>query len=179
MTERLWNAIAPIAKWWVFLILLVLFFVGRSRFGDFPTKTFDVRGFYKPSQVEGILCEFGDQLGRFLHQQSTLDLVFPIIYSLTFAVGIVWLGGKTAPRWLVALPFATAFFDYCENISEIVMIRRYEAHQPVPMTFAWIASIATPIKIVLLLASFVALIVLAAIRLYRYSTAVPSSTFFR
>ncbi|HEV7920231.1 MAG TPA: hypothetical protein VGR02_05515 [Thermoanaerobaculia bacterium] len=180
MIERLWALLARFANGWVFLALVIAFGLCRIGFKRFnaayaPAKSFDGRGFYKPSDAPDILKKFGSNIDIYLRQESTLDLAFPIIYSLTFAVGIVWLG-KSAPHSLVVLPFATAIFDYCENVSVIGMIVHYRKSQTVPPALAWIASVATPVKTALFLASGVVLIVLALLRLYRYSTAVPSST---
>lgn len=184
MIERLWSAIARIANGWVFLALLIVYVLcsyGFNRFHDVykPAQGLDARGFYAPSAVPDILGEFGSNIGVYLRQESTLDLAFPIVYSLLFSVGIVWLGRKSAPHWLVALPFATALFDYCENACAIAMILRYRKTHDVSMAVAWIASLVTPVKTVLFVASSLIVVVLVVIRVYRYSAAVPSSTLLR
>jgi hypothetical protein len=173
MIERLWNAIARIASVWLFLALIVIYVVCSQGFNHFrdqyaPARGFDARGFYKPSSAPAILTRFGSQLGVYLRQESTLDLAFPIVYSLLYAVGIVWLGKKTAaPRWLIVLPFAAALFDYCENFAVINMILRYRRTQKVPAALEWMASIATPVKTVLFIGSAAVVVVLAVIRVAR------------
>jgi len=171
MIERLWSTVAKFANVWVFLALVVGFVLCSKAFGRFkaaytPARGLDARGFYKPSDIPNIFAGFGAKIDVYLRQESTLDLGFPIVYALMYAVGIVWLG-RSAPHWLIALPFATALFDYCENFSTIVMIMRYRETQTVPMAIAWIAVIATPVKTALFLASAGAVIVLALMRLYQ------------
>lgn len=184
MIERLWSAIARIANGWVFLALLIVYVLCSYGFNLFhdaykPAQGLDARGYYAPSDVPSILGEFGPKIDIYLRQESTLDLAFPIVYSLLFSVGIVWLGKKSTPHWLVALPFAAALLDYCENACAITMILRYRKTHDVAMAVAWIASFVTPIKTVLFIGSGVALIVLAAMKLCRYYSAVPSSTLLR
>ncbi|HKO57801.1 MAG TPA: hypothetical protein VJ276_18175 [Thermoanaerobaculia bacterium] len=172
MIETLWQGISRIANGWVFLVLAVAFVLMSRGFDHFreqyaPAKSLEATRIYKPSAVPAILEKFGDRLPIYQRQESTIDLLFPIVYCLAFAVGIVWLGERL-PHWLVALPFATAFFDYCENFSAIGMIVRYRATKTVPTALAWIASIATPVKSVLFLGTGVFVCILLVWRAVQF-----------
>jgi len=64
----------------------------------------------------------------YLQVLSPLDLVFPALYSFSFALIVVWLLKKVAQRglllshWLVLYPFVVALFDYLENIGIVSML---------------------------------------------------------
>jgi hypothetical protein len=94
-------------KWVTFLAAAGLFFYfAKYEFGPrkYPTKTLDGRCFYKPSAVACILDKFGDSRAAYFEQETTIDLIFPMIYGLMFVSAIVGLTpGAGTPRWIVAL----------------------------------------------------------------------------
>jgi hypothetical protein len=64
----------------------------------------------------------------YLQVASPLDLIYPALYSFSFALIVVWLLKKLAlrgllyPQWLVLISFAVALFDYLENIGIVAML---------------------------------------------------------
>jgi len=144
MIERLANCRTFFVLLAIDLAFTILFNVyGRH----YPDPAFDgrVSGF-RPSEVEPILRSFSQcrQLDRYLAQVTQLDLIFPLVYSSLAAVLIVIL--KPRPRWLAALPFAAAFFDYCENFSYIALVLRYRSGETIPHPLAVFASIVQRLK---------------------------------
>jgi hypothetical protein len=173
MIESLWNRIAAIANVWTFLAL-VLLFVGFQVFFFTPLGkhyppggTFDGRRGFPPESASTILGEFAlrGQLDNY-EKQEYGDLIFPLVYSLLFAVAIVGLGKSLpVPHALLLLPLFAAIADYTENVCIIRMIRHYRADATVPHTLAVIASGASYTKWGLIFVSLGVVIVLAAWRL--------------
>jgi hypothetical protein len=78
-----------------------------------------------------------------------LDYIYPIIYSVMLAFGYAAVRGNNKPgrldRLVFLLPFAAAFFDYCENTFHILMLRNvhnlatafanYYSNLPVALSF--------------------------------------------
>jgi hypothetical protein len=155
MIDWLWTRTSSIATWWTFLILLGIFvFFAQVLFAPrvatyLPAQTFDGRakGWW-PSEAEGILKQFKpDRLDAYQQQESTLDLVFPIIYTLLFAVGIVAAGRTTSlPHWLILAPYIACLADYLENTTYIAMIKAFRLTEKVPYPLAVIGSVASRLK---------------------------------
>jgi len=148
-----------------FLCLLAVFLtfkygLFRPITSQFPEDTFDTR-IWKPSEAQGILERFGPEHRRaYFHLQTTVDLVFPLVYSFMFAVAIWGLAPRArAPMWLAFVPFVGPVFDYLENASVVTMILHFEANKPLGMA-TYIGSVATILKDLFFAASFVILIVL-------------------
>lgn len=138
LVDWIWNALGPITNKWSILALTAIFLffwfgLFRPRVKSYlPARTFDGRaeGFW-PSQVPSILAEFNPtQLQTYLNQARGIDMIFPIIYSLLAAMVIRHAAPYLGQRWLILLPFATAVFDYLENLTVITLIGRHRASKP-------------------------------------------------
>lgn len=157
-----------------FLFLFVLSLVFKYAFFLAATKrigagteayqTFDVRcGGYTLAEAVGVLNQYGTE-GRRVYRllESTVDLAFPPVYSLMFAIAIA--GGvrvTTATlRPLILIPFVAGLFDYAENISVLMMINRF----PSVAGIVPVASFCTRVKCSLLIVSM-ALTLLSGIAL--------------
>ncbi|MEA2239214.1 MAG: hypothetical protein QOC81_3938 [Thermoanaerobaculia bacterium] len=157
------------AKWMTFLAATgLVFYFYKYEFGPrkYPTPTLDRRSFYKPSAVAGILDELGNSRAAYLEQETTIDLIFPMIYGLMFVSAIVGLTpGAGAPRWVVVLPLLAVAGDYAENATAIAMLKRYAAWRgPLPVDLGvlpWIATAASGTKGASIIASILAVTVLA------------------
>jgi len=149
-------------RWLTFLgATALVFYFAKYEFGPrkYPVKTLDGRCLYKPSSVAGVLKDLGDTRVQYLEQETTIDLIFPMIYGLMFVSAIIGLiPGAGAPRWVIVLPVLTVFGDYCENATVIAMLKRYPGDLGI---LPWIASAASGTKGISLLGSFLAVIVLA------------------
>src|SRR5258708_14487647 len=115
-------------KWVTFLAAASLFFYfAKYEFGPrkYPTKTLDGRCFYWPSAVPGILDQLGDSRAAYFEQETTIDLVFPMLYGLMFGSAIVGLTpGAGTPRWIVPLPLITVRSAYAQTTTLIAMLKR-------------------------------------------------------
>src|ERR1019366_6201754 len=134
-------------RWLIFLgAAALVFYFSKYEFGPrkYPVKTLDGRCFYKPSSVAGILKDLGDTRAQYLEQETTTDLIFPMVYGLMFVAAIVSLiPGAGVPRWVVVLPVLTVLADYCENATVIAMLKRYPGDLGV---LPWFASTASGTK---------------------------------
>lgn len=137
LVEWTWEAVGSIANKWVFVALFataLVFWFGyfeRQKKKYAPARTFDgrVEGF-RPSQAREILAEFTPEaLNAYLFQARVVDMIFPIVYSMTAAVAIrLAAPNLTGLRWLILLPFVTAIFDWMENICVAIVIGRFRAN---------------------------------------------------
>jgi hypothetical protein len=77
-------------------------------------------GFRSPDAIERHLSSLGERAKRYALQSTrTLDLVFPVVYSVALSLAIAaLLRHLHAPQWQLArfLPFAGAAADYAENV---------------------------------------------------------------
>ncbi len=172
MIDWLWRKTEAIGSWnafWVLLIYMIVFTVLFQLFGaNYPQKTFDGhRSGLHAADIGPILKNFDEhqQLDRYLTQETALDLLCPAIYGLFFAVAIVRIKPK-GWHWLVAIPYAAALFDYCENFTFIALVLCYRAGHEVSPALATAASIASHLKWGFLLLLLPAL-ALALVRRYR------------
>jgi hypothetical protein len=185
MTQWVWDRIAAIANWWTFVILLALIvafqylafkpFLSHYQINGQQLQTFDGRMWgFAPGDVEGILGQFKQigRLGTYALQESTADLVFPIVYGLAFCVAIVLLGGRTAEtRCLLVVPILNVVADYIENFNGIAMALTYRASEHVPKALTIIAALASRVKWGLSFAGLAIIIVLLVLRPFRRSDA--------
>ncbi len=88
---------------------------------------------YTPEQAYTMLAALGDA-GRafYLTRIVPLDLVFPLVYTLIYAVTITWLLSRWLPAgspWmrLNVVPLVAGAADYCENAGVIAMLLSYPA----------------------------------------------------
>jgi hypothetical protein len=170
--DWLWRKTDAITTWPSFaglFLLVIVSVVLFARYGaNYPRSSFDgQRCGISASDVQPILQDFeaSGQLDRYFAQETQLDLVFPAIYGLCFAIAIVGLRPRTW-HWLIAVPYGTALFDYCENVIYITLVRHYRATHQVWPALAVAASVASRLKWAFMLLLIPALVA-AAVRRFR------------
>jgi hypothetical protein len=88
------------------------------------------------------------------------DLIYPLCYGipslLLLAYFCPWRGG--GPRWLVLLPLATMAFDYAENFTMLVFLRRFRANPQTPLTLLEVSRAFTNAKLCAIVLSFILLL---------------------
>jgi hypothetical protein len=109
---------------WGVMVFWTLAYLRRTAGGLAP---FDLRPFgYTPQEARALLYALSD-IGRayYADVQLQLDTAYPALYAISRALLLFWVTapGRTAERpfpiaarlALLALPLATAWFDYFEN----------------------------------------------------------------
>jgi hypothetical protein len=109
----------------------------------------DFMFFYMPAKVFEMLDKYG-QAGRsvYLKTELTVDIIYPIIYTLFFGLLISWLFQRAYPsdsnmrRWNV-VPLGAWFFDLLENIVIVALLAIYPSK---PAALAWLAMLLGLVK---------------------------------
>ncbi len=121
----------------------------------------DTSLFYTGAQLYSMAEAYGSE-GRqaFIEIRWTMDLAFPVIYSLFLVTSSSWLMRKIIPvsskwRLLNLVPLSAFFFDLAENSASSLVMWRYPQHCVIAQ---FMAPIFTPIKWLSVLAAFVLLI---------------------
>jgi hypothetical protein len=123
----------------VFLLLQMLMsglmFGISHRFGLLAqgTMPLDVTLFYGIDSARQFFATVPGAAAQYYMQVLfPLDLIYPALYSFSYALIVAWLLRKLAqrglvyPQWLVLYPFASALFDYLENIGMVSLFRQHE-----------------------------------------------------
>jgi hypothetical protein len=113
------------------------------------------------------LFAFLGEIGRkaYLYNQLPMDMIYPLLFGVTYCLVLAYfvkkLGKIEGNLFYVSyLPLFAAFFDYCENIGIIAMLRTYPNN---PDIMAEITSVFSILKSVLSSASFISLIIIVVI----------------
>ena len=173
MLNWIWGKLDALTNWPAFFVLLLFFLVFSALFNlygaHYPVDTFDGHKYgVSRADIRDILDKFHKcgQLDQYRAQETQLDLAFPAIYGLLFAVAIAGLWPRGG-RWLALLPLATALFDYCENFTFIALAMRYRKTQTTAPALEIIGSTASRLKWSFVIVSLAALgvaLIMAALR---------------
>ena len=86
---------------------------------------------YSADHAHSMIKGYGEA-GRSMYQtiELTADIIYPAVYSIAFALLIMFLLKKMNLstnwfKWLAIIPFITAFADLGENISIVTMLSQY------------------------------------------------------
>ncbi|HUP59371.1 MAG TPA: hypothetical protein VNA69_03000 [Thermoanaerobaculia bacterium] len=170
MADWVWRQIDSFASLPVFagfFVLSLIFLLGifpafKRHYKDIPTLDVDPWGFSVDDAKTRLDAMNEHQLRVYRMQELTADLIFPLVYSIGFAVAtVLLLRYVNAPHWLVLLPFGAAIADYGENLSIAAMIGRKLRGLELG-TIASVGSVASRFKHSLLLATIVVLVGLGA-----------------
>jgi hypothetical protein len=123
--ELLFNiAILPVAE-------------ARIKAGSGGVGPLDLRPGYSAAQAYAALTAYQDD-GRtfYLLIELTVDLIYPVIYSLFFSLTILYFlrrtpGQRPGLAALGLLPFGALLCDWAENAGIVTMLLTYPAQQPV------------------------------------------------
>lgn len=159
MLTRLSETLKNYAKGWLVLVLFLLdgLFIGvimpglqkRMQAVNPEAGPLDLMFFYTPEQAYSLIASYGDQ-GRAAYRtgELTLDILYPIIYTLFFSLLITWLfqrgfDPQARIQRLNIVPFGALLFDLLENASIVSMLSLYPS---TPAGLAWAAAIFTMTK---------------------------------
>jgi hypothetical protein len=145
-------------------LLFQLIFECRNRtltaYSGEPQPTLDSDVCYGPQKAHELFGKLGDR-GRQLYAwtEITVDLIFPIIYSFFLSLLIIYIFQKSSSnkslQSLAILPFVAMLFDYGENTLIAFMLFAYPQKY---FAVAWVASLFTKLKWILLAVSFAAIL---------------------
>jgi hypothetical protein len=115
-------------------------------------ESLDARFFYTPDEAFATVGSYGEASGFWIRMYLTWDVVNPILYALTFGLLISWLferGFKPGSKLqnLNVVPVGAGLFDLLENFSIVILLLAYPAQ---PMVVAWLSTVCTVSKIILL-----------------------------
>ena len=159
MLERLSNTLKKYVNGW----LVLLFFAAEMLFNivilpdrrakieaaSGGTGPIDLQFFYTPDKVYSMVAAYGDA-GRADYRafELTGDILYPIVYTLFFALLITWLFQRGFPpdsrmQKLNVLPFGMWFFDLLENVGIVSMLLMYPSR---PAILAWLTMLFGSLK---------------------------------
>ena len=127
----------------------------------------DVEFGYSLEKASEVLSSLGEA-GRafYLTRIVPLDMIFPLSYSLFFTFSMAYAVkriGKNDLLPILALPFATAVFDWTENACVVAMLLQYPSLQPAIVNIGSCATIAKFVSFGACVAAFTLLTVWATI----------------
>lgn len=98
------------------------------RRGQLKLEPPDAKSRYSPDELYAFLEGIGEN-GRRLYAwtQVTLDVIYPVVYCLLFAVLLVVLWRWEKLRCLVLLPLLTGVFDLLENFTTAYLAATFSA----------------------------------------------------
>ncbi len=109
----------------------------------------DLLFFYTPDTVYSMVDSYGEE-GRAYYRlhELTIDVIYPIVYTLFFTFLITWLFRRGYPpasgmHKYNVVPFGAFLFDMLENICIVIML---SVHPSQPALVAWLGTIITMIK---------------------------------
>ena len=126
----------------------------------------DLQLFYTPEKVYSMVNAYGEA-GRASYRtfELTGDIIYPIVYTLFFALLLTWLLQRGFARdsqmqKMNVVPLGAWLFDLFENLGIVTMLSIYPA---TPAALAWVTALFTLVKwlfavatLVLVLIGFVA-----------------------
>lgn len=123
----------------------------------------DVQVAIDPETIMGFfnqICSSG--MAYYRLNQMTVDMLFPIIYSLTYSLLLIELMKSCAIinsgfKYVSLLPFAIALSDVVENINILVAINRYPEMSDLVYEVIFVSNLAKHFVSVLVLLAIVVL----------------------
>ncbi len=95
-------------------------------------RSLDTEIAYNADDAYEIIENYTDSMRqRYIYGEVTLDLVFPVIYTLLFSFLIFFLFKNTR---LALFPFIQLIFDYLENTGIVILLSAY------PNKIMWLAT---------------------------------------
>jgi len=159
MVQKISGRFHAWAKGWlvITLLLLEIFFMGfimplisnMLKDGSGVGRPMDLQFFSTPQKLHSLAESYGEY-GRAFYRSTelTVDIIYPIIYTLAFGLLISWLfqrGFSTGSKMqmLNILPIGTWFFDLLENLGIVSILSAFPSQVA---AVAWLTTIFTMIK---------------------------------
>ena len=159
MLTNLSNTLRKYANGWLVLIFLAgeIFFnavilpgqQAKMQNGSGGVGPIDLQFFYTPEKAYGMVTSYSPEVrSAYRFFELTGDIIYPVVYTLFFALAISWLFRRGFPSESVmhrynVVPFGAWLFDLFENLCIVTMLSVYPS---TPAALAWIATIFTMVK---------------------------------
>ncbi len=179
MLTKLSNTLRRWAKGWLVFILFLLdaAFIGLilpigealMTGGGSGPGPLDLRFFTLPATSFEIVALYGKYNRIFYRNfELTIDIIYPIVYTLFFSLLITWLfqkgfASESKMQRLNVIPFGAWLFDLLENLGIVTLLSTYPIRLGIA---AWLTTFFTMVKWLFAGASLILVIVgiFAAIR---------------
>lgn len=104
----------------------------EARINELSGKTvgvIDLTMGYNPVRTISMLHDYSpDARAYYASVESSVDVVYPLVYAFFFAIILVLLYRKNrfgVPDWIVVLPFVAQVFDYIENYFIVKLLTQF------------------------------------------------------
>ena len=141
------------------LILLGIFiffnlFIMPSLTGDQKVTPLDLQFAYTPTEAYELIDTYSDETRKnYVLGEMTKDLAYPVVYTLFMSLLILLLYPN---QWKLAwFPYSIFISDLLENTGIITLLLNYPDRLP---TIAWMTSVITTVKWVLVLVAIIIII---------------------
>jgi hypothetical protein len=159
MLRKISSGFHAWAKGWLVIVLMLLdlFFMGfvmplvggLMKSGTGLEQPLDLMFLATPDKMFAMIERYGE-FGRpfYRNVELTVDILYPIIYTLAFGLLISWLfqrGFKPESKmqkWNV-VPVGAWFFDLLENLGIATMLTMWPSQ---PVALAWLTTIISTVK---------------------------------
>lgn len=170
MLEALYRKFEPRATWIAVTLLFIGYFLCTAGFNLRHNylkhnEILDTSPLYGSEYVKSLFLTLGNHNVRVYGiTEVTLDLAFPLIYSMFFLFLIIRLFPAERAKYLILIPLLTALFDISENIAIAYLAFTFNGEAS---PIAYLASFFTSIKLILFPACLVVLVIGAGISIYK------------
>lgn len=171
MLANLSNTLGKYANGWLALVLLAVWIIfnavvlpgqqAKIQAGSGGVGPIDLQLFYTPDKVYGMIEAYSPE-GRAAYRLFELigDILYPIVYTLFFALAITWLFQRGFPSTsgmhkYNVVPFGAWLFDLFENLGIVAMLSVYPS---APALLAWVSAVFTLVKWLFVIASILLLL---------------------
>lgn len=100
-----------------------------NRLAGKPIGPIDLTVGFNPGRTLQMVADYGPQArAYYTHVELTVDIMYPVVYSLLFAVILALLFRNKANRPFASvtlLPFVSQLFDYLENATIVGLLTTY------------------------------------------------------
>lgn len=133
----LYSFLNRIANWKVLLLLLAAYVsfpaywlknaeATINQLAGRPMGPIDLTMGYNPARTLAMVAGYGPAArAAYARVELTIDVMYPVVYSLLFAVILTMLFRHRAIRWVALLPLVALVFDYLENATIVTLLTSY------------------------------------------------------
>jgi len=144
-----WLVLGLLAVWIAFNAVIMPGQQAKLEAGSGGMGPIDLQIFYTPENVYRMIASYGAEVrASYRLFELTGDIIYPIVYTLFFALAITWLfqrgfaSTSNMHKYNVA-PLGAWLFDLFENLGIVTMLSVFPS---TPAALAWITAIFTLTK---------------------------------